>query len=202
MTHAEARKIIQQAWQRVHGRMPSEAETAYTQAIALLETGYGRVGQFAAMAAQGQYNWGALERARSADGTCPTGTSPGKDSANSVCFYVFPSDVEAAAAFIRNLTKRHWPVIQAMKGSAHDVATAMRVRPAYYTGPSGSEDYKIQAYANSIESELRAIGVNLPSAATLKSTTPWVLLAAAAGVAYWYGHTHGFPRWFPRALRY
>lgn len=200
MTHAEAREIVRAAWKRVHGREPSENEIAYTQAIALLETGYGRSGQFGALAARGQYNWGALERGRSADGTCPAGTAAGSDQGR-VCFYVFPDDVSAATAFIKNLTTRHWPTVQAMQGSAEDVARAMRVPPVYYVGLSGSEEDRIRAYANAITNALHQIGAAPKAQASMSvSKMPWLLLAGA-GAAFLYGHTYGYPSWVPRFFR-
>lgn len=185
MTHAEAREIIRQAWRMVHGRAPTEAELTYAQAIALLETGYGRTGQFAAMAARGQYNWGALQR-RPGPGGCPPNTAPGNDQ-GSVCFYVYNTDVEAAAAYLRVLTKRHWPVVQAMRGSPEDVARAMRVPPPYYTGVSGGEQDRINAYANAIRNGIRRSGSAAPVPTSGSgSALPIVLALGAIGAYWWY----------------
>lgn len=187
MTHAEAREIVRRAWRRVHGREPSERELAYAQAIAYLETGYGRTGQFAAMAANGRFNWGALQRPRNADGACPAGSEPGIDLGPR-CFLVFNSDEEAAAAFIRLLTTRHWPVIAAMRGTPEDVATAMRVPPPYYAGFSGSEQDRINAYANAIRNAMRATGQGgeLPRAGISRPRLLVPALVAAAGLGLWY----------------
>lgn len=184
MTHAQARQIIIRAWRRVHGRDPSESEILYTQAVAWLENQYGRAGQFAAFAANGQFNWGSLERRKTGE-TCPPGTVEGSDL-GTVCFFVYPTDEEAAAAFIRNLTARHWPTIQAMRGSPEDVATAMRVRPAYYEGYSGSENQRIQTYANAIRNSIRAFGANIPSNQNSNSLFPWFLILGSAGAAFWW----------------
>lgn len=180
LSDASAREILREAWTRVHGRAPTSRELLYAQAIARLETGYGRAGQFGALAARGQFNWGALETRAPADGVCPAGTAPGNDQ-GSVCFFVFSSDVDAAAAFVRTLTKKHWPVLAAMKtGSPEDVASAMRVSPPYYTGISGSEQQKVQAYANAIASSIRAMGDPVPQ----RTTSPRLLpLLAGAGIA-------------------
>lgn len=164
LSHAEARQIVRQAWTSVWGREPTASELDYAQAIALLETGYGRSGQFAQMAANGQFNWGALERSRSADGTCPPGTSPGVDAGNPRCFFVFSSDVAAAAAFIRLLTKSHWPVVQAMSGSPRDVAQAMKVSPAYYEAP-------VDQYAAAITNALARIRASGASTVTPRPAT-------------------------------
>lgn len=185
LSHAEARSILDQAWRRVHGRAPTAGELAYTQAIALLETGYGRAGQFAKMAEQGQFNWGALEQRMPASGICPPGTAPGIDQGN-VCFLVFPDDVSAAARFVQTLTRRHWPVLQVMSsGSPEDVARAMRSPPAYYTGPSGSEDTKVNYYASAIRNALSRIGTTVTEGGL--GLVPWAILgASAAGLGYWY----------------
>ena len=188
MTHAEAREIILRAWRRVHGRNPSERELVYAQAIASLETGYGRTGQFAAMAARGKYNWGALQRVPGADGSCPPGTEPGLDASRPRCFLVFDSDEEAAAEFLRLLTKRHWPVVSAMRGTPEDVATAMRVRPVYYEGLGGSEQDRITYYANAIRGAARAAGNSWERASTaVRAASPILPLAilAATGTYAW-----------------
>ena len=133
MNHADARAIVVEAWRRVHGRDPTDLEAAYTQAIAWGENQYGRAkGQFANLAAKGMFNWGSLH-ARGTPPNCSAGAAPGTD-VGKVCFLVFPDDVSAAAAFIRVLTKQHWPTVAAMAGSPEDVARAMRVPPPYYEG--------------------------------------------------------------------
>ena len=192
VSHAQAREIVRTAWRLNHEREPTEGELLYAQAIALLETGYGRIGQFGAMAARGQYNWGALEGRRRPDGSCPEGMVPGSDQ-GAVCFYAFDSDLHAATAFIRTLTKRHWPVVQAMQGSPEDVARAMRVPPAYYAGRSGTENDRVNAYAQGIRNKIREIGANVPTpdgGAGLSASDPQrrALVAAVAvgALAWWY----------------
>lgn len=200
MTHAEARKIIEAAWQKVWGRAPSANEALYAQAIAFLETGYGRAGQFAKYAASGQYNWGNIEKHRTGD-TCPDGWVPGDDQ-GPVCFRAFPSDVDAAAYFISVLTKGHWPVAQAMAGSPEDVARAMRVPPAYYAGRStDSEEGKVTYYASAIRNAIKAIGAEPPSAAASGGSFGLFGLSVLAlgGYAAWAWYT-GRP-FVPSSLR-
>lgn len=201
LSHSQARAIIQQAWQSVHGRAPTENELNYTQAIANLENGYGRAGQFANFASQGAYNWGSLEKAKPSGGECPPGTVEGGDQGGAVpgvrepvCFLAYSSDVAAAKAYITTLTKRHWPTIQAMKGTPEDVAKAMRVPPVYYVGPAGSEDFKITTYANAIRSNLKAIGASIPGGSG--SALSWIIWGGlAAGGLYWYSQRYGTPKW-------
>lgn len=201
MTHAQAREIVRAAFQRVHGRAPSDAEATYAQAVAFLETGYGRAGQFGALAAQGAYNWGALERARNADGSCPAGTMPGSD-VGEVCFYVFPDDVSAATAFVRTLTvgsgrtaARGAATLAAMRGgSPEDVATAMRVPLAYYEGRPGTEASKVAAYAGAIRRSIQAAGNSEPSGGSSTSAPlrNFAIVALAGLAIYGFAQMGGF----------
>ncbi len=110
---------------------------------------------------------------------------PGVDQ-GPVCFRAFPSDVEAAAYFISVLTKGHWPVVAAMEGSPEDVARAMRVPPAYYAGPAGTEDEKAAYYAKAITNAIHAIGSSPPPAASASGISlPVVTGLALAGWAAW-----------------
>ena len=129
--HGQARVLLAEAWRALHGRSPSVNELNAAQTIAHFETVYGRAGQFAEWARQGKFNWGALQRVRNPDGSCPAGMQPGQDAANLRCFFVYPSDYEAAKAFLRVLTV-NFPVraaatLRAMAtGDLIQVAQAMR----------------------------------------------------------------------------
>lgn len=163
LTHADAKRIIETAWTKVHGRAPTAKETLYTQAVAWLETNYGRVGQHAKLAAQGKYNWANIERARTGD-DCPDGWSPGVDAGSKVCFRVYPTDEEAAEALIRTLTKSRWNTIPAMEGSPEDVAEAMKYAKddPKRTGHLGYYGAPISTYARGIRNAISAIGKNVP----------------------------------------
>jgi hypothetical protein len=175
-----AQGILTNAWQAVWGRAPTPRELAFTTAIASLETGFGRAGQFAALAAKGQYNWGALEHVPNADGSCPAGTAGGQDAGNARCFYVYPSDLAAATAFVHTLTKTHWPgVVPAMNsGTSLDVATAMTQAPAYF-------EAKPAAYAALMDKQ----GVAIPASPASGVPWGWLFLAGLGGAA-WYAHAH------------
>lgn len=192
---AQASDILTQAWRAVWGRSPTQRELTYSLAIAWLETGFGRAGQFGTLAAQGQYNWGALERVPGPGGVCPPGTAGGQDAGNSRCFYVYGSDVAAATAFIHTLTKTHWPgVVPAMNsGSPTDVANAMGQPPAYFEAPAAT-------YAAGIANAAKHIGVSIPSPSG--SAVPWLLVAGAGIAAFaWYSDSFGAPSWTPRLIR-
>src|SRR5690348_12980494 len=67
--HAGARRVLEQAWQRVMGRLPGTPEIQAVQAIALHETGYGQYGFFPS-----SHNWGAVQCPGTWGATsCPTG---------------------------------------------------------------------------------------------------------------------------------
>ena len=180
VSHAQAREIIRQAWQLVHNRMPTERELSYAQSIASFETGYGRLGQFAEMARRGMYNWGALQRPRNLDGSCPPGTSSGMDASNPRCFYVFSSDLDAARRYLWELTKnprytaRVSATLRAMaNGTPEDVAIAMKTPAAWYEAP-------VALYAKAIRNGLHAIGAGtLGPAIQEQSTTSGLAVAAS-----------------------
>jgi len=193
LSHAQARPIVIAAWRGIWGRDPTEREVVYSMAVAALETGYGRAGQFGQLAARGGYNWGALETRPAEDGVCPPGTMAGTDQ-GSVCFYVYASDEEAARAFLRSLTQsfpaRASAIVAAMNnGDPIDVARAMRTPPAYYAGTAATEEGKVQAYAAAIQNQLNQItggGLpppNTPASGGGSSLLPWLALVGLVGAA-------------------
>ncbi len=186
-SHAAARDVVQAAWQKVHGRAPTTNELLMTLAIAHLETGYGRFEPFGSWAQQGKFNWGALERARLPDGSCPAGTEPGSDAGNARCFYVYGSDAAAAEQYIHNLTdakgitgpfaERRTGTLAAMAtGDPQAVSHAMKTPAsvAYFEADP-------TAYGNVIASNLKTIQTAL-SLPLEESPGAWSWAKAAAGV--------------------
>jgi len=181
MNHKEARFIVDQAWLAVQGRPATDNEASLTQAIAWLESHYGRAaGQHEKWAAEGKYVWGNLERSTNADGTCPAGTTLGQDwgaTKNARCFYYHSSDLESAKALIHNLTKvgtftpaatlsaseqkrqrdfaqRSANILAAMAtGSATELAKAMKAEGTYV----GFFEAPVDQYAKLIAASLTAI---------------------------------------------
>ena len=209
MDDKQAYQIVKQAWKELHGREGTPAELVLAQAIQRFETAYGRAGQFAAMAAQGKYNWGALERGRNSDGSCPAGTEPGIDAGNARCFFVYPSDVSAAKASLYVLTKadgahanRTRATLAALgSGDPYAVAKAMRTSPAYYEGFGSTEAEKVHAYGSAIEKNAEVIQASLgipslssPVSSLRKAVGVLLLLAGVGVVGYaWSG---------PKVLKY
>jgi len=165
LSHSQAAQIVRDEWRKIWNREATKLETLYTLAIAHLETGYGRIGQFAKMADEGIFNWANGEIPLPANGTCPSGYTAGVDNGKNVCFRTFHSDNEAANYLIRLLTKKHWPVIQAIadEGTPEAVAHAMKAPPAYYSAPEST-------YAAGLKSRITLIGNGL--AKELESPKP------------------------------
>lgn len=188
--HAGAAQVIREAFKRIHGRWPSETERALAQAVAHLETGYGRIGQFAGWPSRGLYNWGNVERQRNGDGSCPSGYEPGQDQ-GPVCFRVFPNDVEAAAHYLRVLSdpnygsagikERNRRTLLALgAGDPAAVASAMKYGgpgTAYYAAPEAG-------YAAGVAARLKQIDAAVPrSAPVFRGSLPVGPLVALVGVA-------------------
>lgn len=174
MRHAEAKVIVDRAFERVHGRAPTPHESLFIQAVAWLETQYARAaGQHAAWAAQGLYTWGNIEKVSA---SCQPPWYPGTDSGNQRCFLLRSTDEEAAMDLVQNLTKRHWPFLRAIDeaGTPEAVAHAMKAVPAYYEAPEAQYAAGLRGAANAIARE-----VPLPP---LSSAFPWGTLLVVAGV--------------------
>lgn len=197
--HAQARVLLNEAWKSVQGTYPSVNELNAAQTIASLETVYGRAGQFAALANQGKYNWGALQRQRNPDGSCPGGTAPGLDAlnpnaVNPRCFYFYPSDFEAAKAFLRSLTVsfpiRARATLAAMKtGDLLRVAQAMKYSDpahAYFELDADAYGQRLLTRSRQIFSQISA--ASTPAYATNSNTNfaGLVLGVVALGTGIWY----------------
>lgn len=137
-THAEAREIAARAYRAEFGREPSDGELDFMLATAFFESGYGRagaadwaaLGQFAAWASEGLYNWGALQSAAPGPDK-----REGRDAGRRVFFYVYPSDELAARALWRSLgggARGEW-LAAAQTGNATAVAAVMK-KHGYYEG--------------------------------------------------------------------
>jgi hypothetical protein len=179
MKHSDAKRIIDAAFVRVHNREPSPEESLYCQAVAWLETHYGRhPGQHAEWASQGLFTWGNIEKAAA---SCSPPWYPGTDAGNKRCFLLRNSDEDAAVDLVKNLTARHWPVLQAIatQGTPESVAEAMKAVPAYYEAPMAQ-------YAAGLRNAVKAIQTEVPIPSVVSASPfPWttLLVAAAVGAA-------------------
>lgn len=161
MNHAQAADIVRRAWASVWGSAPSDNARRLVQAVALLESGYGRApGQHARWAATGRYTWGNLETAPLPDGSCRAGWDRGTDAGSPRCFLLHDTDLDAARAMIVNLTKDHPARAAKIRaaletGDAEIMAEAMRSPPGYFEAPA-------HGYAIGLDEGLRVIDRAVP----------------------------------------
>ena len=199
VSHADANRIVREQFRKLLGREATDLEAIYIQAVGWLESHYGRApGQHAAWADEGFYNWANIEKNPNSDGSCSEGWAIGKDGSNTRCFRVFSSDSEAAQALVRMLTKRHWPVLQAIaaEGTPEAVAKAMKAT----SSPKAFDSYyesSAAGYAAGIRGALNTIGkeipvpkfepsqhVTPPSRRSAESSGWWWQLPVLATIAY------------------
>lgn len=168
MNHAQAADIVRRAWALVWGAAPSDNARRLVQAVALLESGYGRApGQHARWAATGRYTWGNLETAPLPDGSCRAGWDRGTDAGSPRCFLLHDTDVDAARAMIVNLTKDHPARAEKIRaaletGDPEVMAEAMRSPPGYFEAPA-------HGYAIGLDEGLRVIDRAVPRGASAPS---------------------------------
>lgn len=182
-THSHAREALTIAYKKLFSREPTDGELDFGLSTAFHETQYGRAGgQFAKWASEGKYNWGALESGQPGDektlrsfkaaGLHPT-KGKGTDAKRPVYFYLFPNDVEAAAAFLMTWGRGN-TLKAAATGSSQAVAKSMRDN-GYYEGfwvPPGNPNHqpmppfkeagsKAEAEANNIRDYATALNRNV-----------------------------------------
>lgn len=163
--HREAKVIVQEAFQEMMGRPPTEFELQYTMAIGFLETGYGK-GWQGAMA--NSNNWGAVhcspkeEKANSVFGInigqfgygyCIPYTDKNPDgSTYSQTFKAYPDPKAGAKDLIKHIFK-HRSTGQGLgpTGSIYDASYIMR-RDKYYGGfcPEATKTYGALAAQQSV----------------------------------------------------
>ena len=186
--HAQARVLLLEAWRAIHGRAPTTNELNAAQTIAHFETVYGRAGQFAAWAQEGKFNWGALQRVRNPDGSCPPGMQPGQDAANLRCFYVYPSDYEAAKAFLRVLTV-NFPVRAAATIRAMATGDLIQVAQAMRNSDPAHAFFELDAneYGRRLVTRAKSIfGPGYAGVPTASSNVGIIVGIVALGTGIWY----------------
>jgi hypothetical protein len=196
--HVGAAEVIRQAFKNIHGRWPTETERALAQAVAHLETYYGRGGQFASWPSRGLYNWGNVEHQRNGDGSCPDGYEPGQDQ-GPVCFRVFPTDVEAATHYLRVLTdsnygsaaikQRNVATLAALAtGDPYAVAHAMKTgggsAAAYFAADEAG-------YASGIATRLGLIDAVVPRVAPRRVPIAPIFMVLGVVAVLYVAHRNG-----------
>lgn len=183
MTHAEARRIIIEAWRRVHGRAPTWRQAQLAQGWALGESHYGRGWR---EPCAGSRNWGAVQRGRPPcpAGTCEyTDTSPQPDGTSvpyQACFRMYSSDVEGAEHMIRVMRR-------AIVEARTPAELARRLyEQGYYEGWGTTPEARVRAATRRIEDLTRRVAKALGepwSGDAPRSSTSWLPLALAGSAA-------------------
>ncbi|HKQ69538.1 MAG TPA: hypothetical protein VJT73_09370 [Polyangiaceae bacterium] len=164
--HARARAILLVAFRQVMKREPTTVEIQGIQAVALHETGYGKLGRF-----PGSHNWGSVQIPGTWGATeCPAGgllwqdshpRPDGTDVVQSVCFRSYPDDVAGATDLVRNLTKARPKTLAALgTGDADQIAAAMYAEH-YYEGHGKTAADRVAGYAKGIARRAAEIAPSL-----------------------------------------
>lgn len=170
-SHEWARAIVNAAWRQVFGRDASTTEAQGVQAVASLETNYGR--------GQGVNNWGSVH---ATGGACTSGTDTDANGKTyATCFRNYPSHAAGAADLIRTMVKSN--VAGPLRsGSASRVARAMH-KNRYF-------ELDVAEYSKRIEVRARVIADALGEPWSFRRTNAFlgvVVLGAVAGGAFiWY----------------
>lgn len=160
MDHVQAAEIVRQAFQRVHGRLPSLAERQGIQSVGVRESSYGR-GWGAN--GSGSFNWGSISAGKPpcGDGSFETTDSFPNDDGTSTqfqqCYRTYPDDVAGAADLVVQLTTRRPETWAAMRsGDLYGMAAAMRASK-YYGSTGATEAERIANYVNPMATAVKAI---------------------------------------------
>lgn len=182
MQHADARPIVADAVAAVLGPSEPLSVIQVAQAVAALETRYGRAWRVSFPV----YNWGAIQASRPpcdpAASFLYTDKRP-DGRVYSVCFRRYSNDDDGAEDLIRVLyAKRPTVLAAARAGDLRAVAVAMRAT-RYYEGIGATEEQRIEGYARGLAAKLdelaRALGER--PAATLDGPGPGAPLGAPLG---------------------
>lgn len=179
-----ARNIIIKAFPKVMGREPTEAEIQTVQAVARLETYYGRGWKGAGV---GSNNWGAIQCGDSCkiNGQCdPAKSFPHKDSTPTddgktiwyvTCFKKYPTPEDGCADLIVTLFKSNRTSKKSLNNQnltrAELLARAVQSRDlravseamydtVYYEGTGSDRETRIQRHMQAMEKALNGINQN------------------------------------------
>jgi hypothetical protein len=163
--HQWAREVMLSAWRNRYGTEPSLAQIQSAQAIALLETSYGR--GWPTAEGNAANNWGAVQCPKlPQDGVCPCDGWLHKDSyptANgsveyAVCFRRYPSPEAGADGVLANMSPKARPKTWAAMatGDAVALSTAM-YDEKYYQGFGATREQRIEGHVKAVERSVAAI---------------------------------------------
>lgn len=182
LSHSEARTVLRAAFAS-RGLDPSPRELQAVQAVGSLESYYGK---------RYRNNWGNIQCGRKFP--CPEGCVEGGDLdaqgvPYEVCFRVYDTPEEGAAALVQTLYKRPG-VPEALKyGSAQEIADAMRAT-GYYEAPATQYGAGLASRAKALATELGEDYL-LSRKADKGSKVPAVVVGAVGAFLLWRGLKKG-----------
>lgn len=158
LDHVGAAETVRQAFQQVHGRLPTLAERQGVQALSARESSYGRGWHGSG---EGSRNWGAISAGKPpcGDGSFQTTDSYPNDDGTQTqfeqCYRIYASDVDGAADVVRQLTTRRPTVWQAMRdGDLWGMGEALL--DSHYMGSFGATRYeRVANYVNPMSTIIR-----------------------------------------------
>jgi len=161
--HEEARTILLDAFGRVFGRSPSLAEIQAVQAVALLETGYGRGWKGTG---RGSNNWGAITTTRPDSLSFEHRDSRRDAGTGEIVEYVtwfrgYPSPVDGAADLVSVMYVRRPSVLEAAKAAdLYGVSRELR-ETSYYLGTAPTREGQIGSHFDRMQESVEAISAGL-----------------------------------------
>lgn len=164
--HQWARGVMLNAWRNRYGNEPSLAQIQSAQAIALLETSYGR--GWPTAEGNGANNWGAIQCSKlPTDGVCPCDgwlhkdsypTSSGQSVEYQVCFRRYASPEAGADAVLGQMSPKARPKTWAAMQTGDAVALSSALYDErYYQGFGATREKRIEGHVKAVERSVKAI---------------------------------------------
>lgn len=159
MDHGAARAVIMEAWQDLHGSLPSPQEAQAMQAMAWLESGYGRRWSGACSESR---NWGSVQASRPpcGPGTCEYQDRRSDGSVYRVCFRSYETDVEGATNMIGVALRTDGARKAAAAGDLRAFSEAL-FRAGYYEGIGATERERIDGHYKALRGSARLVAREL-----------------------------------------
>lgn len=151
LDHVGFAETVRQAFQQVHGRLPTLAERQGIQALCARETSYGRGWHGAG---EGSHNQGAVSAGKPpcGDGSFQTTDSYPNDDGTSTpfeqCYRIYSSDVDGAADVVRLLTTKRPTVWERMRAGDLWGMGLELYRTKYYGSTGATETERVANYVN------------------------------------------------------
>lgn len=189
MDHGSARAIIMEAWQDLHGTLPSPQEAQAMQALAWLESGYGRRWQGACADSR---NWGSVQATLPpcGPGACEYTDRRSDGTPYSVCFRSYATDQEGAANMIGVALRTEAARKAVGSGDLRAFSEAL-FRAGYYEGIGSTKAERIERHHKALRGAAKLVARELSEPLYDAPSTPqggavWLLGGALlVGAMIW-----------------